>query len=148
MVRQRNIWFSLWCSWNFKSSEMLQDVDRSFQESQGLWKRRFLFNCRYGVTSQKTCNLMLWYLIAGLKPQNPRHFERQYSGRVSPTLRPPTSATWLQNTRIYAQVPLTLLICDVSLTLTLPGPEAGGDFVESILHTRTKFESHFEISLF
>jgi len=96
MVRQRNIWFSQWCCWNFKSSEMLYHVDRRLEESQSLWKRRFLFTCRYGVTSQKTCNLMLWYLIAGLKPQSPCHFERQYSGPVSLTLRPTTSVTWLQ----------------------------------------------------
>jgi len=74
---------------------MLYHVDRRLEESQGLWKRQFLFNCRYGVTSQKTCNLMLWYLIAGLKPQSPHYFERQYSGRISLTLRPPTSVTRL-----------------------------------------------------
>jgi len=75
---------------------MLYHVDRRLEESQCLWKRRFLFNCRYGVTSQKTCNLMLCYLIAGLHPWSSRHFARQHSAWVSLTLQSPTSVTWLQ----------------------------------------------------
>ena len=79
-----------------KSSEMLYHVDWRLEELQDLWKRRFLFNCLYGVISHKTCNLKLWYCIAGLKPRSPRHFERQYSAWVSLNLRPPISVTWLQ----------------------------------------------------
>ena len=77
-------------------------------------------------------NLNRHWDIAGLHPQNPRHFEWQPPERVSQTLW--SSYLSHRNALIYSHTTSRILPnCDVSLgPLTLPAPEAG-DFVELIL---------------